>query len=680
MAPISRISLACLACRTKKTRCGGQKPVCDNCLKSESECSYNTRSDQRKPYSKAFVSTLQARINSLEKELGRHATLEPERTSKAITSTPEPSTSSRPLYEGDLVGQLAKRGGNLLRHADTVESQQEGTFRFFGASSNRNFQVAHRPKVFDFARLAHQSRQRLSGFGLAADLETGEAAEALYHSYFERANPMLMLLEEDIFRKSIALGDSATHLSLFLLNAICAMGAFTGGDKSSCEVYLERARLLMDVESATPQITTVQALILTGHCEAACGRESRGWLFIGMASRVALELGLARDSHEYVEIGWMKTEDMQLRHRTLWSLFIVDKFLSLYYGRPFSLDASVISVTSPSTKNPAQGALSIACPRLGTCPSCDHREDLAVSLFELTNYSVEIYQRLYANPILKGDASSRWTDWASDLNLRLAQWSADLPRPLKCTFTRGQVPNPSTIFLHLIYHSLVILLNRPFLPLGVHMSEAAFSAKSCHLASRSITRLMVEMELHYSMECAHNFTVYIVHTAITIALLNSKSSTGTVQREARNDLKSLVKSLRVLSRVHLNAVNVYRLITALVRRSFNEEQDWVDTMCEADDLQDGASHPSTSLHPPPPSSRSKHYGHASSVFSNASAFPSYSLAKNNSPMDIGAILQSEQIFSDADLSQFALVDWDSYAAFNFGDNVIGGIDIQPWLK
>ena len=667
MAPISRITLACLACRTKKTRCGGQKPGCDNCAKAGIDCSYNARSDQRKPYSKAFVSTLQARINSLEKELERHVAKDrqtsraPELANSRDRHTPEPLAAARPLNEGELVGQLANRGGNLLRHADTSTSELQGTFRFYGASSSRNFQVAHRTRPFDFARLARQTRLSLRSAGFAPDLERCEMALGWYEAYFANVNPVLMVLEQDIFYEHLERGDAASLLSSSLLNAVAAVGAFASGNRAGCETHLDRARLAMDVESATPQLTSIQALILMGYCEAACGRESRGWLFYGMATRIALELGVARDSHEYVEMGWMTVQDMRARHRTLWALFILDKLLSLFYGRPASLDAAVISATAPSPKHRAQGSLSIPCPRPDDCARCTQWDDYTVCMYELTNYSVEIYERLYANPVLKADASSRWTGWASDLNLRLAQWSADLPRPLKCTFTRGQVPSPSTISLHLLYHSLIILLNRPFLPLGAHMPEAAFSAKSCHLASRSIARLAFEMQSHHRLELAHNYIVYAVHTAITIALLNSKSSTGTVQREARNDLKSLVRSLDVLSYVHLNAANIYRLITDLVRRSFVDEREWVDTVCEREsDVT--TPHPrrrSTAVHLPPSHTPAHH-----------SAFP----------MDIGAVLQDEQPFSDADLSQFALVDWDSYAALGFGDNVIGGIDIQPWLK
>jgi hypothetical protein len=668
MPPISRISLACELCRNRKTRCGGQQPVCDNCEKAGAECSYNARSDSRKPYSKAFVSTLQARINSLEKELARYTNADsaPERLGATLGEdtrkghTPEPSTRAKPLNETELVGQLAKRGGNLLRHADTNLSDQEGTLRFYGASSSRNFAIAHQSKPFDFARLVHQSRHHLSSLGYADRSERSETAMTFYKAYFTHINPIVMLLEEDIFYENLSLGDSAAHTSLLLLNAICACGAFASRDKSSCEAYSERSRLLIDVEIATPQLTTIQALILTGYCEAACGRESRGWAYIGMASRLSLELGLPRDSHEYVEMKWMTSQDMRARHRTLWSLYILDQLLSLYYGRPASLDARIISVPAPSPNKPANGSLSLPCPRPQSCLSCHRFDDLTMSTYEITNYAVEIYHRLYANPILKADASSRWTGWASDLNLRLAQWCADLPRPLKCTFTRGQVPKQSTITLHLIYHSLIILLNRPFLPLGVQMSEAAFSAKSCHLASRAITRLMIDMEAHHNLESAHNYTVYILHTAITIALLNSKSSTGTVQREARNDLRSLVASLHRLSRIHLNAVNVHRLIVRLIRRTFAGEMEWVDGICGVN--SEGGQ---INAQPSP-----QHQLIPSLASSNIMSFP----------MDINAILQQDQTFSNAELSQFAFVDWDSFGGFGGSDNIIGGIDIQPWLK
>jgi hypothetical protein len=672
MAPISRISLACESCRLKKSRCSGQKPICDNCVKAGVDCSYNARSDSRKPYSKAFVSTLQARINSLEKELARYTSVESgsakpgEEARKGQHHTPEPSTRARPLNETELVGQLAKRGGNLLRHADTNLSDQQGTLRFYGASSSRNFAIAHQPDAFDFADLVRQSRVRLSTLGYADGIDRSNATMSLYKAYFDQINPILMLLEEDIFYDSLSKGDAGTHTSPLLLNAVSACGAFASRDKSSCEAYLDRARLLLEVETASPQLTTIQALILMGYCEAACGRESRGWAYIGMSSRIALELGLPRDSHEYVEMKWMTSQDMRARHRTLWSLFILDQLLSLYYGRPASLDARIISVPAPSPTKPAHGSLSLPCPRPQSCSSCHRFDDLTISTFELTNYAVEIYHRLYANPILKADASSRWTGWASDLNLRLAQWCADLPRPLKCTFTRGQVPKQSIMTLHLIYHSLVILLNRPFLPLGVQMSEAAFSAKASHLASRAIARLMTDMETHYRLESAHNYCVYILHTAITIAILNSKSSMGTVQREARNDLRSLIASLHRLSFIHLNAANIYRLIVALIRRTFVNEREWVESLCGASNESAVRAVDSNSLTPV------THRGAPTAAKSQVTSL---------FPMDINALLQQEQGFSNAELSQFAFVDWDSFSGLGgFGDNFIAGIDIQPWLK
>lgn len=760
-APISRVSLACLACRSKKTRCGGQKPVCDNCARASLECSYDPRTDQRKPYSKAYVSTLQARINSLEKELERNAREQrrppQSRASKSLRSTANPeeaaaghaedgevpasgssrgmlraadsalsataaaaplfssssSSSSSPapastsaLHDTELVGQLARRGGNLLRHRD-AGAAAEGTFRFYGASSGRNFQLAHCHKPFRFSRIARASRRRLSALGLPLDLETAQPAQELYADYFERANPILMLLDEATFRRHLALDtEQATHASCFLLNAVCAVGAFVGPRRAEqqdemiaetqrmqlCETHLERARALIDVEDEFPQLTTIQGLVLLGYCEAARGRESRGWLYTGMAARIALELGIPRDSHEYVEAGWMTIEDLVARHRTLFALYTLENLLSLFHGRPPCLDASVISATAPSFRNLPPKALSTPCPvarnRGAACHSCRgfDADGYYASMFELTNYSVEIFDRLYVNPILKGgDASARWTGWASDLNLRLAQWNADLPRALKCSLTRGQIPAPRAMFLQLVYHALVILLNRPFLALGANMLEAAFSAKACHVASRAIAVLAAELDARHGPRLAHNYVVFVVHTAITVSLLNAKSSTGTVRREARNDLHSLVATLRSLSLVHLNAVSVLRLVTALVRRTFSEETAFAESVCDAtltSNKRDSRrqSRATSNGHGsvesagegqmmPLSGSSAAGQGHYSGHGATAAPIPTHN----------GAVLQGDLSFSDADLSHFAFVDWDSHEALGFGDNIIAGIDIQPWL-
>lgn len=55
------------------------------------------------------------------------------------------------------------------------------------------------------------------------------------------------------------------------------------------------------------------------------------WAIIGVAMRHAVELGLHRRRDEKL------TVQSELRRRIFWSVFILDRNVSLYHGRPVSL-------------------------------------------------------------------------------------------------------------------------------------------------------------------------------------------------------------------------------------------------------------------------------------------------------------------------------------------------------
>ena len=63
-----KYGFACLVCRRKKTRCGGEKPACQNCLKAGDECTYKP-TDARVARLQAELAISQARVQELERTL-----------------------------------------------------------------------------------------------------------------------------------------------------------------------------------------------------------------------------------------------------------------------------------------------------------------------------------------------------------------------------------------------------------------------------------------------------------------------------------------------------------------------------------------------------------------------------------------------------------------------------------
>ena len=78
----------------------------------------------------------------------------------------------------------------------------------------------------------------------------------------------------------------------------------------------------------SPDLTSLQALLLLGHRDIGRGKSSRGWVFTGMAFRLAQGMGLHLDpSH------WQTPHDSdierEISRRAYWAAFIADKYVSV---------------------------------------------------------------------------------------------------------------------------------------------------------------------------------------------------------------------------------------------------------------------------------------------------------------------------------------------------------------
>lgn len=138
------------------------------------------------------------------------------------------------------------------------------------------------------------------------------------------------------------------YCSPILVNAMLALGChFTScpgarahpDDSSTAgdHFFQEAKRLIYDEDLlAAPRLSTVQALALMSVREAGCGREARGWVYSGMAFRMACDLGLSFNSTPYTNGTLHRAQDddeEDARRITFWGCFMIDKCWSQYLGR-----------------------------------------------------------------------------------------------------------------------------------------------------------------------------------------------------------------------------------------------------------------------------------------------------------------------------------------------------------
>ncbi|EJD05321.1 uncharacterized protein FOMMEDRAFT_131881 [Fomitiporia mediterranea MF3/22] len=309
--------------------------------------------------------------------------------------------------------------------------------------------------------------------------------------------------------------------------------------------FLERAKVLLDRCYSSSRPSTCQALILMGYREIGIGAMAQSWLYIGMAVRMAQDLGMHRSSD-----GWSRDGEpiftaleQQIRKRIWYACVIMDKYVSAYIGRPLSIfeadydtrlpsveEIEELELWSPDESTPnailADPVEVITAP----VPAFNPVPGRVISCFNeaarLSSILAMIMQAIYAvNPV-----SSRHLE-ALQLERTLDRWYMDLPEYLQFDTSVKSTPMPpsNVLTLHMQYWCVVILLHRPFIPhyIAMHrkrsqlespVDQNAYSAAQknfnlCVSAANHITSIVSVYQERFCLKRCSVFLSYYIFTA-----------------------------------------------------------------------------------------------------------------------------------------------------------------------
>jgi hypothetical protein len=311
-----------------------------------------------------------------------------------------------------------------------------------------------------------------------------------------------------------------------------------------------------------PTIPTVVAFLLLGSTFIARGEISKGWSYSGFAMRMTFDLGLHLDCRK----PGSNAEDIEIRKRVYWGAFICDKLQSLYLGRPIAMQLRDCHVShefldtmeeldlwvpyiDPESPDVVQALYS---------PTPVHSVSTFEQLCELSKLMARIISRFYSTSITPSKAQIT----LRGLDEGLHKWYERLPEPIAFEpwsedpiISRKLVP-PNIMNLHATYHSLVILLHRPFISDGNLRSGSipASSWKICTVAARNITSIVGAYRSAYSLRGAPYLTSYAVYVSCTIHVRNAALE-GDQNSET---LKLLLASLRMLDELSVPNPGVSR--------------------------------------------------------------------------------------------------------------------------
>ncbi|KJR79860.1 fungal specific transcription factor domain-containing protein [Sporothrix schenckii 1099-18] len=294
----------------------------------------------------------------------------------------------------DIVQRLLSTKGNLSF------DQLSGRLRFFGPTANSHVYAETSDSV-DSREPPEQVRRSER---IIRSL-TSTTHDYLMNCFWNHYNAIIYVIDREAFEASRESQNPKFYTS-FLHITVLAMGyRFSDRGREDIkkislgnrESTLQReAKYMLDIELERPGgIPSVQALLLLGDLECGVGRDNTGWMYSGMANRLAFDIGLHLD---YRSTG-MNEKEVDIRHMVMKAAIVIDKYWALFLGRPTSIKSQDIGmdlltkrfslmVSFPTEDNSADGVGGNRDAR----PAKMSNEEIYEYLFELMELAGKIVE------------------------------------------------------------------------------------------------------------------------------------------------------------------------------------------------------------------------------------------------------------------------------------------------
>ncbi|OKL62197.1 hypothetical protein UA08_02324 [Talaromyces atroroseus] len=514
-----------------RSESSGAESICGNCAKAGVECvGYDAVAKRHVP--RSYVHSLEERIAFLELKLQRYgidSDSDQNEQHESIThegpvqTIPAPESVIQPVLDAKFKDQ-SQSLSRMLR----FETRTDEHF------NKLLFAELHRTEVtLDIVQaLEGQSEPtpllpstKYVEFHVPHNLDAApvslpekRVAEHLTVVYFEFANFSSPALHEPTFRTNLELSytylgrepvddlgveknDRKERLAVaysFLVFAVALLTLqkhdATGVPTSLCERYYATALRSLDDIGLPADIEGIQILLLIAQYSSLHPSVFSTWKTIGMAVRLAVELGL----HQEAPAGKFDPLTLDTRRRVFWVVYSMDRTVGSILNRPFCLSDGAITTQFPS---PVQDDLITVEGIHDQETGAIGKKAFSLHYFRYRQLQSEIQITLHEHRPA-AYPSINYTMWQQDMHRRLQEWKSSSPRP------HSSAP-PSNIappeVLNLAYHQAVITLYRssPIIP---QPSEYAMVqlAESASVFIRLYRQLHRENKLRLFWQAVYN--------------------------------------------------------------------------------------------------------------------------------------------------------------------------------
>lgn len=560
-----RLPLACIACRRKKIRCSGEKPACKHCLRSRIPCVYKVTTRKAAPRTD-YMAMLDKRLKRMEERVIK---IVPEADKARI------GTIGRAVVKPAIPGLPPKPANDKKRAAETAFAGED-----IDKWSQTRQGLPSNPAAAAVAAAragADEQDENLLQEGTES-LPSKELQLHLAEVYFDFVYGQgYHLLHKPSFVRKLEAGQVPPVLIL----AVCAISArFSNHPEVRTEPAFLRgeswasaARDIALKRYDTPNITILIVYLLLGLHEFGTCQGGRSWMLGGMAQRMAYALQLHKDlSHDATgkargSASELSFTDREIRRRTMWACFMMDRFNSSGTERPIFVNEQFIQSQLPIKEHYFQFEIPGVTENLDNTVAdylnpdsgerIDLKENMGVAAYVIR--LVAIWGQLIRYMNLGGkerDPHPIWAEESTFIKLRntIKDFKSSLPSSL--AWTSENLQNHASekianqfIFMHIIFNQHVLFLNRFALPspgsrsLNVKDMPQAFVTECGRTALEAANQISVLVNEAMDHRVVAPFAGYCAFFASTVHIYGVFSKNPALEASSKQNLAVNVKYL-----------------------------------------------------------------------------------------------------------------------------------------